>query len=570
MNLILKIISELNLRDKTNILISLLLIFISALLEMFSLAILLPYTNFLVFGNFENSQFESIQRIVEYVLDDNLNLLSFTIVIFLVFLFKNIFFGASIYKVISSVVDIQQNIAQKLFLNYSTKSLKFYKNTNTSSILRNLTLDLTNFTNGLSSFLSLITEIMFIISICLLLFIANFQVTLFLIVLFGVCSFLFYFFTNKKLKKIGRERVIFDAKKIKNINQTFNGIFDIRINGSLIPFIDSFTQIVRKLRNLLGTYQFFLQTPKIYIEIVTVSSFLVLIIIFSIMENNNQVIGYLPLIGLYAASAFKLMPSFNRMLVQFQNLNYSSEVFKNYFNFLKITKKVKKVDFNSKKFLNFYKLNIQNLHFKYGEKTLFSNLNYQFKKGYIYGISGKSGVGKSTLINLILGLYQPYKGKISLDNKYEIKKLHSKWHQILSYVPQKPFFFDETIFTNITFSGFKDNEKLKKVNECLRFVNLNKKIKSLKNGLSTIIGEGGAKFSGGELQRLSIARSLYKKSEIIILDEATNSLDMKNQNIIMKNLKKLSHNKLIILVSHEKNILKKCDYIFDLSKIKKY
>ena len=570
MNLILKIISELNLRDKTNILISLLLIFISALLEMFSLAILLPYTNFLVFGNFENSQFESIQRIVEYVLDDNLNLLSFTIVIFLVFLFKNIFFGASIYKVISSVVDIQQNIAQKLFLNYSTKSLKFYKNTNTSSILRNLTLDLTNFTNGLSSFLSLITEIMFIISICLLLFIANFQVTLFLIVLFGVCSFLFYFFTNKKLKKIGRERVIFDAKKIKNINQTFNGIFDIRINGSLIPFIDSFTQIVRKLRNLLGTYQFFLQTPKIYIEIVTVSSFLVLIIIFSIMENNNQVIGYLPLIGLYAASAFKLMPSFNRMLVQFQNLNYSSEVFKNYFNFLKITKKVKKVDFNSKKFVNFYKLNIQNLYFKYGEKTLFSNLNYQFKKGYIYGISGKSGVGKSTLINLILGLYQPYKGKISLDNKYEIKKLHSKWHQILSYVPQKPFFFDETIFTNITFSGFKDNEKLKKVNECLRFVNLNKKIKSLKNGLSTIIGEGGAKFSGGELQRLSIARSLYKKSEIIILDEATNSLDMKNQNIIMKNLKKLSHNKLIILVSHEKNILKKCDYIFDLSKIKKY
>tara|TARA_B100000886_G_scaffold127051_2_gene85622 strand:+ start:434 stop:2047 length:1614 start_codon:yes stop_codon:yes gene_type:complete len=537
---------------------------------MFSLAILLPYTNFLVFGNFENSQFENIQRIVEFVLDDNLNLLSFTIVIFLVFLFKNIFFGASIYKVISSVVDIQQNIAQKLFLNYSTKSLKFYKNTNTSSILRNLTLDLTNFTNGLSSFLSLITEIMFIISICLLLFIANFQVTLFLIVLFGVCSFLFYFFTNKKLKKIGRERVIFDAKKIKNINQTFNGIFDIRINGSLIPFIDSFTQIVRKLRNLLGTYQFFLQTPKIYIEIVTVSSFLVLIIIFSIMENNNQVIGYLPLIGLYAASAFKLMPSFNRMLVQFQNLNYSSEVFKNYFNFLKITKKVKKVDFNSKKFVNFYKLNIQNLHFKYGEKPLFSNLNYQFKKGYVYGISGKSGVGKSTLINLILGLYQPYKGKISLDNKYEIKKLHSKWHQILSYVPQKPFFFDETIFTNITFSGFKDKEKLKKVNECLRFVNLNKKIKSLKNGLSTIIGEGGAKFSGGELQRLSIARSLYKKCEIIILDEATNSLDMKNQNIIMKNLKKLSHNKLIILVSHEKNILKKCDYIFDLSKIKKY
>jgi len=570
LKLILKIISELNLRDKTNILLSLLLIFISALLEMFSLAILLPYTNFLVFGNFENSQFENIQRIVEFVLDDNLNLLSFTIVIFLVFLFKNIFFGASIYKVISSVVDIQQNIAQKLFLNYSTKSLKFYKNTNTSSILRNLTLDLTNFTNGLSSFLSLITEIMFIISICLLLFIANFQVTLFLIVLFGVCSFLFYFFTNKKLKKIGRERVIFDAKKIKNINQTFNGIFDIRINGSLIPFIDSFTQIVRKLRNLLGTYQFFLQTPKIYIEIVTVSSFLVLIIIFSIMENNNQVIGYLPLIGLYAASAFKLMPSFNRMLVQFQNLNYSSEVFKNYFNFLKITKKVKKVDFNSKKFVNFYKLNIQNLHFKYGEKPLFSNLNYQFKKGYVYGISGKSGVGKSTLINLILGLYQPYKGKISLDNKYEIKKLHSKWHQILSYVPQKPFFFDETIFTNITFSGFKDKEKLKKVNECLRFVNLNKKIKSLKNGLSTIIGEGGAKFSGGELQRLSIARSLYKKCEIIILDEATNSLDMKNQNIIMKNLKKLSHNKLIILVSHEKNILKKCDYIFDLSKIKKY
>lgn len=570
MKLILKIISELDFRDKTNILFSLLLIFISALLEMFSLAVLLPYTNFLVFGNFENSQFESIQRVVEYILGENLNLLNFTLVIFLVFLFKNIFFGTSIYKVISSVVDIQQNIAQKLFLNYSTKSLKFYKNTNTSSILRNLTLDLTNFTNGLSSFLSLITEIMFIISICLLLFIANFQVTLFLIVLFGVCSFLFYFFTNKKLKRIGRERVIFDAKKIKSINQTFNGIFDIRINGSLIPFIDSFSQIVKKLRNLLGTYQFFLQTPKIYIEIVTVSSFLLLITIFSLMENNNQVIGYLPLIGLYAASAFKLMPSFNRMLVQFQNLNYSSEVFKNYLNFLKTKQKVKKIDSESKRFKNFNNLSIKNLHFKYGKKILFRNLNYKFKKGHLYGISGKSGAGKSTLINLILCLYQPQRGKIILDDKYEIKKLHSKWHQILSYVPQKPFFFDETIFKNITFSSLKDKKKSKRVSDCLKFVNLTKKVKSLKHGLNTVIGEGGAKFSGGELQRLSIARSLYKKCEIIILDEATNSLDFKNQNIIMKNLKKLSYNKLIILVSHEKNILRSCDYIFDLSKTTKY
>lgn len=537
---------------------------------MFSLAVLLPYTNFLVFGNFENSQFESIQRVVEYILGENLNLLNFTLVIFLVFLFKNIFFGTSIYKVISSVVDIQQNIAQKLFLNYSTKSLKFYKNTNTSSILRNLTLDLTNFTNGLSSFLSLITEIMFIISICLLLFIANFQVTLFLIVLFGVCSFLFYFFTNKKLKRIGRERVIFDAKKIKSINQTFNGIFDIRINGSLIPFIDSFSQIVKKLRNLLGTYQFFLQTPKIYIEIVTVSSFLLLITIFSLIENNNQVIGYLPLIGLYAASAFKLMPSFNRMLVQFQNLNYSSEVFKNYLNFLKTKQKVKKIDSESKRFKNFNNLSIKNLHFKYGKKILFRNLNYKFKKGHLYGISGKSGAGKSTLINLILCLYQPQRGKIILDDKYEIKKLHSKWHQILSYVPQKPFFFDETIFKNITFSSLKDKKKSKRVSDCLKFVNLTKKVKSLKHGLNTVIGEGGAKFSGGELQRLSIARSLYKKCEIIILDEATNSLDFKNQNIIMKNLKKLSYNKLIILVSHEKNILRSCDYIFDLSKTTKY
>ena len=531
---------------------------------MFSLAILLPYTNFLVFGNFDNSKFDYLQKFIEYILNNNLSLLNFTVIIFLTFLIKNIFFGFSIHKVIRSVFNIQQNIAQKLFLNYTNKSLSFYKNSNSADILRNLTLDLTNFTNGISSFLGLITEIMFIITICLLLFIANFQVTLFLIILFSSCSYLFYYFTNKTLKKIGKERVVFDAKKIKHINQTFNGIFDIRINGNLKPFIYSFKKIVEKLKYLLGSYQFFLQIPKIYIEIITVSSFLILIIIYSLIDSNNQVIDFLPLIGLYAASAFKLMPSFNRTLVQFQNLNFSLEVFRNYYKFLKSYKDIREINQNSKKLESFKNLEIKNLNFNYKNKLIFKNLNFEFKKGCLYGISGNSGAGKSTLINLILGLYLPNKGKITFNNKFDLRKFANKWQQKLSYVPQKPFFFDETIFKNITFSDIKTKDEIKRVYKCLRFVNLDKKIKFQKNRLNTIIGESGGKFSGGELQRLSIARALYKNSEILILDEATNSLDRKNQKLIMNNLKKIAKSKLVILVSHEKEILKLCDKILDL------
>lgn len=564
MKLLLKIIFELDFKDKLNIFLSLLLIFISACLEMFSLAILLPYTNFLVFGNFDNSKFDYLQKFIEYILNNNLSLLNFTVIIFLTFLIKNIFFGFAIHKVIKSVFNIQQNIAQKLFLNYTNKSLSFYKNSNTAHILRNLTLDLTNFTNGISSFLGLITEIMFIITICLLLFIANFQVTLFLIILFSSCSYLFYYFTNKTLKKIGKERVVFDAKKIKNINQTFNGIFDIRINGNLKPFVNSFKKIVEKLKYLLGSYQFFLQTPKIYIEIITVSSFLILIIIYSLIDSNNQVIDFLPLIGLYAASAFKLMPSFNRTLVQFQNLNFSLEVFRNYYKFLKSYKNIREINQNSKKLESFKNLKIKNLNFNYKNKLIFKNLNFEFKKGYLYGISGNSGAGKSTLINLILGLYLPNKGKIIFNNKFDLTKFANKWQQKLSYVPQKPFFFDETIFKNITFSDIKTKDEIKRVYKCLHLVNLDKKIKYQKNRLNTIIGESGGKFSGGELQRLSIARALYKNSEILILDEATNSLDRKNQKLIMNNLKEIAKSKLVILVSHEKEILKLCDKILDL------
>ena len=191
-------------------------------------------------------------------------------------------------------------------------------------------------------------------------------------------------------------------------------------------------------------------------------------------------------------------------------------------------------------------------------------MNYKFAKGKTYGIYGSSGVGKSTLINLMLGTLKPTSGKIIYNNNIDISKNLSSWQESISYVPQKPYFFDDSILKNIAIGVNLDGIDLEKINFCLDLVNLKDKVNQLKKKYNTKLGEVGKKFSGGELQRIAIARAIYKNGNILILDEATSALDAKNESIIISRIKKNFGNKIIIIISHKKKLIHECDYIIKL------
>ena len=209
------------------------------------------------------------------------------------------------------------------------------------------------------------------------------------------------------------------------------------------------------------------------------------------------------------------------------------------------------------------KLKLENISFNYDQKKIFNNLNYQFEIGKIYGIAGQSGSGKSTLLDIIMGLKKPSHGIIKLDEKV-LNFEKDSWFSFFGYVPQNVYLYDETIIENIGFGIEKNLIDIKRTNFAIEMASLKNFADSLPNGLNTIVGEKGEKISGGQVQRIGIARALYNDPKILVLDEITSQLDDKTEQKIIEELKKIKKNKLILFVTHNKKILDNFDDILYL------
>ena len=279
------------------------------------------------------------------------------------------------------------------------------------------------------------------------------------------------------------------------------------------------------------------------------------------------------MLAIYGASAFKIMPSLNRVISSSQFLvHYNSIIleiikqFKLNSSFLGLNNEPIKKDFNFKK-----SLNVKNLSFFYSNnKKIFSNLDFEIKKNETIGIIGKTGTGKSTFINILSGLIKADKGRITIDN-VDIKNVMSNYNPLFAIIPQSIFLLDDSILSNVAFGIDKNKINKKIFLESVRLAQLDKFIKALPLKENTNVGERGIKLSGGQIQRIGIARALYFQPKILILDEATSSLDQKTESEFMKMLYSLKRKLTIIIVSHRMSILTKCDKIFkiDNSKIKK-
>tara|TARA_B110000027_G_C16117213_1_gene300770 strand:- start:2583 stop:3827 length:1245 start_codon:yes stop_codon:yes gene_type:complete len=375
---------------------------------------------------------------------------------------------------------------------------------------------------------------------------------------------IFYKASKIKLSEWGSVRQPLAGATIKAVMQGLGGIKDVKILGREQYFYDQFCGNNLILASILTKITTLQMVPRIFLELFAVLGLVLLIVIMQIQEKSLELL--IPTLGVFVAAAFRLIPSVNKIIAAVQNIIYSKPVVNVLLNEFSLINQAKNSQVSGAIDIKFQsEIQLLNLDFsfdKLGNKIL-RNISLEIKKGSSVGIVGKSGSGKSTLIDIILGLLEPSKGQIIVDN-FNIKNNIVSWQKHLGYVNQSIYLIDDDIRNNIAFGIENEQIDNKSLLDAINYAQLEEFISSLPDGVYTKVGERGVRLSGGQRQRIGIARALYRNPEILVLDEATSSLDNATEAAIMESLNIFKGTKTLIIVAHRLSTVENCDRIYSL------
>ena len=448
-----------------------------------------------------------------------------------------------------------------LRINYS-----FHINKNSSELVRNLTTGINSFSSSITYTMSFLTEFLIFIFLLLLLLFIQTKVILIILIVFGLPTLLIAYVIKVIVTKYGEQIVLYSGKSLKNLLQALNSFKEIKVFGKEKLFLNTYIYNENQVQEIQKKSSIIKNLPKLIFEI------LLIITIFGVFifsyKDGGSVNSALSAMSITAIVSLRIIPSITKILFSLNSLKRNQAFIKIIENDLMNSQKIysqiqprSNKDFQFKKYIQF-----KNIQFNYENPNvdIFKDLNLLINKSDYIGIYGKSGSGKSTFIDIFLGLQKFGKGKILIDNQEIVLHNNKDWQSIIGYVSQSIVMLDDSIQKNITFEDDLSKIDKKRYEECIQKAELKEFINELKYGSNTVIAEGGSKLSGGQKQRIGIARALYINPEIIILDESTNSLDTNTEKNLIRNVEKYIGEKTIISISHNQSVIKNCNKIFEI------
>lgn len=445
-------------------------------------------------------------------------------------------------------------ISCKLFQKYLQMPLSQFYRQNSADISKNIVNEAMNFTTILSSFLFLISEVFVAILIYILLFFTGMKATIFVTIFFIVNGFFIIKFISPKIKKAGYNRS-FHQREIFNILQSNLRNFKIiKLRNMEERTSKSFknSSFVFSKSNIIN--EIFIQIPRLYLETV---GFLSIILATIFLMQNGDFISKIPIISVFVLAILRLLPSVNRIIASYNQILF----------FKHTPLELKKILDEDGENLGddvicFDKeIVLKDINFSYGEQNILNGINLAITKGDKIAFIGQSGSGKTTLSDIIGGISMPSGGEIYVDGVKLCNENLKDYRKKFALIPQDIFLFCGSIEDNIIFGEVKDENRL---NEAIELANLKKFIDSLPMGKETIVGENGTLISGGEKQRIAIARAIYQQAQILILDEATSALDDNTQNLIMNEIFNIAKDKTIIIIAHRIQTIKYCNKKYEI------
>ena len=541
----------LEVKEKTQFLKLVILMFLASILETLGIASIFPLINFLT------DQEKSIGYLDNFFINFTFfgsNYMIFLIcIIFSVYLIKNIFLSFYYWFENKFAYNTRFNLGVRLYKGYLIRPYEFHLKNNSSILITKIVQETSIFGSAIMNLSALITEIMVVIGITSLLLIIKPYETFYVIIIILSVSIIFYFFTKKKTFQLGKSLVATQKSTMKILNESLRSLQEIIIFRASEYFYKLFKSKNMEVSELGYKMSFINRMPKIWFEMVAVI-IISFIIIYSSLQNQSTV-STLGTLGIFFLSALKIIPSVNKILVALQSLRYSETAITSLFTDIELFKDQKilsKEDIKLKKFDFTKKIIFKDIGFKFTPEgnEILKNVNFEIKKKEFIAIIGKTGSGKTTFLNLLMGLLEPTYGQITVDDR-DIYNDVEKWRSNLGFVPQNINLLDDSLKKNIAYGQLDDLIKETNIKKSIELSQLSTFLKNNQEQLNGSIGESGIKISGGQKQRIAIARALYNNPEILIFDEPTSSLDPVTTSKLFDTLKKLNNEKTIILVSHD-------------------
>ncbi len=536
------------------------ILFIGSLLEFMGVSLILPFVQLVMEP--EGAYGEGLELIgTTFGVSSRRELLFVTgLLLMAVYLVKNIYLLFMKYLQFRFIFNNRLELSGRLMESYMKKPYTFHLQKNSSEVLRSVTADVNNLYELLMDGIDLFSNLMMIGMLIVFLVCMDPLITLVVVFLLGMCSFVYFSFMRGRTQTYGRQNQTYNGKMIQAVNQAMGGIKEIKVLARESYFVQAYVENGKRYASSLKRSQIFQQAPKYLIETVCVCGVLGMVLFQ--LYAGVRIEELIPKLSVFAVAAFRLLPSMNQVnqllsRILFQKISidriYEDLLEAQEGAAIKSEKELSKAD----------TICFEHVSFRYpgSSQMVLKDVNLTLPVHASIGFIGSSGAGKTTFVDLLLGLLQPDSGRICYGEQ-DIRDYQTEWRRQIGYIPQTIYLADDTIRRNIAF-GIPDSQiEEEQVKRALKEAQLLAFVEQLEDGLDTRIGELGVRLSGGQRQRIGIARALYQRPRILVLDEATSALDTETEQAVMEAVEALRGKCMLLMIAHRTSTLKGCDRVY--------
>lgn len=490
-------------------------------------------------------------------------------VLFLIIV-SNVFKATTIWLEYKFIFGMTCNLSRRLFLNYLTQPYSFFLNQNTQVLGKNLLSEVIQFVSTvLKPIIEIVAKIIVTFFIFILLFYTDPLLAVLIIAILATAYVCLYSVVQRKLARLGKKRFTANEQRFKIAGEAFGGIKDLKILGRESVFFNDFSIYARQMAQTMTTHQTISQVPRFAMETLAFGGILIIVLYFLMIKGNMG--QALPILALYAFAGYRLLPALQGIFSATATIRFNlAAIDAIRQNFTRMDEIPASPFQSSLVALSFHdEIRLDNITFTYpgADKPVIRNLDLVIKKNTSVGFVGATGSGKTTTVDIILGLLEPTEGCLKIDGDPVAPEMLPRWQRILGYVPQFIFLCDDTVAGNIAFGVSRDEIDMDAVEEAAKIANLHEfVINELPQGYFTKVGERGIRLSGGQRQRIGIARALYHNPKVLIMDEATSSLDGITEEAVIQAIENLAGKITILIIAHRLTTLKDCDVIYIMDK----